>query len=146
MKAARELPTLATAMTPFPQQIPHDASLLEAHKCMSRENIRHLVVTRDGDIYSILSERDLGNAAAHYGKDAMAELCVDDICAPHVFMADLHDPIETILDVMWEKRLGATVVLREGELAGIFTASDACHHFAELLRKLRGEDLPPEAA
>jgi acetoin utilization protein AcuB len=44
------------------------------------------------------------------------------------------DPLDRVLDAMTEKRLGSVLVLKEGELAGVFTASDACQLLAELLR------------
>jgi hypothetical protein len=37
---------------------------------------------------------------------------------------------------MAERRLGSVVVLRKGELAGIFTTVDACHYFAHFLQKV----------
>jgi hypothetical protein len=36
---------------------------------------------------------------------------------------------------MAEHQLGSAIVTRRGKLAGIFTVTDACHHFAEYLRE-----------
>jgi hypothetical protein len=35
---------------------------------------------------------------------------------------------------MAEHHIGSAVVTRHGKLAGVFTSSDACIHFAEFLR------------
>ena len=139
------LPVIATVMTPFPEIIEGDCNLSEAQALMERHGIRHLVVTRNHDVCGVISERDIESAMAHYGKGTERELVVDDICPLHPFIADIHDPLENILDVMGKKRLGTTIILKNGELAGILTTSDVCAHFARLLHKLK-EDPPPTVA
>lgn len=139
------LPTIASVMTPFPETIEGGCSLHEAHALMNEREIRHLVVTRNHDVSGVISERDIESAMAHYGKGTDRELLVDDICPLHTFVADIHDPLEEILEVMASKRLGTSVILKNGELAGILTASDACTHFSKLLRKLK-TDPPPVVA
>ena len=141
----QHLPTIATVMTPFPETIEGDRSLQDAHDLMTSRQIRHLVVTRQHDVSGVISERDIEAAQAHFGKGSDRELLVDDICPVHTFTADIHDPLEEILEVMASKRLGTAVILKNGELAGILTASDACKHFAKLLRELKS-DPPPVVA
>jgi CBS domain-containing protein len=41
--------------------------------------------------------------------------------------------LHIVLDAMAEKRLGSVLVLKEGELAGLFTAVDACRLLAQNL-------------
>lgn len=140
------LPTITSVMTPFPETIDGNSTLNEAQALMDKHQIRHLVVTRDQDVSSVISERDIESALAHYGRNTDRELLVDDVCPLHTFVADIHDPLEEILDVMASKRIGAAIILKNGDLAGIVTASDACAHFAQLLRKLKSGGPPPIVA
>jgi acetoin utilization protein AcuB len=42
--------------------------------------------------------------------------------------------LDEVLAHMAEHQLGSAIVTRHGKLAGIFTVTDACRHFAEYLR------------
>ena len=133
-------------MTAFPHQLEGTETVHKAKEVMTDNDIRHLVVTRGGDINSIISDRDIDSALAAVGRHNDEALIIDDICPLHTFMADISDPLEEILEAMADKKLGAVIVLKDGDLAGIFTANDACKFYAELIREVQGPDLPPEAA
>lgn len=140
----KTMPTLLQSMTPFPHTVEASASLAEAQALMRQHGIRHLAVTVDGVLESVISERDL-HGAAHFGHHDDRELCVGDACPPRAYMADIHDPLDRILDAMTQAHIGAVLVTRDGDLVGIFTAQDACRLLAERLR----EDFPatpPDAA
>lgn len=129
-------PTIKTLMSPFPYHIHPQASLTEAQKLMQEKNIHHLVVILDNSAYGLLSERDLQHHQALYGNTTRnGELMVGDICAEQAVCADINDPLERVLEAMAERHLGSVVILREGELAGIFTTTDACKAFARHLRE-----------
>lgn len=130
----KHMPPMVAVMRPFPYHIDIRATLLEAAALMHEHGIRHLAVM-DGDVLeSIVSERDIERThmPGHLHDDA--NLLVGDICPTRAFVADISDPLDKILDVMADKRLGAVLVTKDGELAGIFTAADAYHCYAELLR------------
>ena len=44
---------------------------------------------------------------------------------------------------LWERRIGAALVLEAGKLVGILTTADACRLFADHLRRAAKE--PPDA-
>jgi CBS domain-containing protein len=50
---------IAKLMSPSPVQLEEEAPLVEAAVAMARRGIRHVVVTRDGRLSGVLSERDL---------------------------------------------------------------------------------------
>jgi acetoin utilization protein AcuB len=136
------MPTLASVLTAFPYHIDAGASVQVARELMTEHRIRHLVVMAEGEISGLLSERELQHHAMLFGS-GRGELLVSDICADNIVVADLHDPLDKVLNSMVEQRWGSVVVLREGELAGIFTTTDACHHFARMLQDLYEQhDLP----
>ena len=57
-----------------------------------------------------------------------------DICPQRAHVPDANDQLERVLEAMAEQAINAVLVLREGELAGIFTTTDACQLLAERLR------------
>ena len=132
----KKMPQLVSVMTPFPHAININEPAYRAEEMMQQHGFRHLPVLDDGNIESIISERDIARASSfgHSLKDEKS-LLVSDICSPRVFIADVSDPLDKILDVMAEKHIGAVIVAKEGELAGIFTDSDACSLLSDLLRE-----------
>ena len=138
----KTIPALASVLTPFPYHIESSASITEAEELMKEHNIRHLIVMEDGDIYGVLSDREIQHHGALYGMDRNSDLTISDVCPNSFVAADIHDPLDKVLQVMAEKQLGSIVALREGELAGIFTTTDACQHFATFLQGSIDDEIP----
>jgi len=135
MTRRQHIPPMVAVMTPFPYHIDIRARLSDAAALMHEHGIRHLAVMDGDSLESIISERDIERThiPGHLNDDT--NLLVGDICPSRAFIADISDPLDRILDVMSEKRLGAVLVTKDGELAGIFTSSNACQRYAELLRE-----------
>lgn len=143
----KKCPTMAAVLTPFPYHIESCAALTEAAKLMKEHHLHHLVVMEKGDITGVLSERELQHHSAIYGIKPNDELLVGDLCSQTIIAADINDPLDKVLEAMVEKHLGSVVVLREGELAGIFTTTDACVHFSRLLKETyHPDDIPDISA
>ncbi len=139
----RHIPQMVAVMTPFPYHINADAALADAVAMMNEHNVRHLPVFDAGDIVGILSERDIERAKipGHSLRDE-TELRVGDLCTQRPYFVDVADPLDRVLDVLVEKRIGSALVLKEGELAGVFTAVDACALLAHMLRDQFGPHAP----
>ncbi len=142
----KHMPKLIAVMTPFPYQIDESASIAKGQTEMRKHNIRHLLVVRDQDVVGIVSDRDLDRAYIHGGSDTADQLQIGDVCPQRVYLADANDHLDVVLEAMVEKKLGSIVVTKEGEPMGIFTAVDACQHFAEYLREQFSEDKQPPSA
>ncbi len=127
------MPTLAHILTPFPHTIDGQSSVDKAADAMRNKAIRHLVVTSDGDFTGLVSERDLQQHEIFGSRSD--NLTVDDICSHNVVVADIHDPLDRVLDAMAEKHLGSVVVLKNGELSGILTTIDVCKYFSVFLKE-----------
>ncbi len=139
----RHLPQMVSVMTPFPYHIDATARLADAWQLMESHGIRHLPVLENGDIVGILSERDLERARiAGHPLSEETELMAGDLCTHRPYFVDVSDPLHAVLDVMAEKRLGSVLVLKEGELAGLFTAVDACRLLSKLLLENFGPPPP----
>ncbi|MEH6549519.1 MAG: CBS domain-containing protein [Pseudomonadales bacterium] len=137
----QHMPNMVAVMTPFPYSIKETATIADAEKMMEEHNIHHLPVMVDGNIDSIVSQRDLQRARlVGHRTQPEEELQVGDISPTRAFFADANDPLDKILDVMADKHLGAALILREGEMVGIFTTYDACRKFSAQLRST----FPPE--
>lgn len=132
---------IVSVMTPFPYSIDVSSTIAQANQLMAEHDIRHLPVYEDGDLTAIVSERDLERACSPgHRPDAETDLLVSDICTYNPYVADVADPLDKVLDAMVDHRLGAVLVMKEGEMAGIFTAHDACQLLAKTLRStLEGE-------
>jgi acetoin utilization protein AcuB len=132
----RHMPQMLVVMTPFPHHIDASASLAAALQMMEEHAIRHLPVFEDGDIIGIISERDLQRAhMPGHPLRAETELLVGDLCTNQPYFVDISDPLDRVLDAMADKRIGSALVLKEGDLVGVFTAVDAYRLLANTLRE-----------
>ncbi len=126
--------TLSDVMTPAPKTIDASARLTEARDMMEELSVNHLPVMDNSVVESILSDRDIKRFTLPAHKIADDEdLLVRDIATGRAFVADGNDSLKAVLPQMVRQRASAVVVLDQGELAGIFTETDACRVLAELL-------------
>ncbi len=132
----KRIPAIKTAMTPFPYSVEASAPVAQAQDFMREHRIRHLPVTENGRLSGIISDRDiklvLGPDFAYpNGK----ELRVGDVMVRDPYVVDLDTRLDDVLHHMAAHQLGSALVTREGKLAGVFTTTDACRHFADFLRE-----------
>jgi acetoin utilization protein AcuB len=103
---------------------------------MEEHAIRHLPVFERGDIIGIISARDLERARTPgHPLSAETELVVGDLCTNQPYFVDVSDPLDRVLDALADKRIGSALVLKEGDLVGVFTAVDAYRLLADKLRE-----------
>lgn len=131
----KRMPTIKSVMSPFPYSVDVSASVADAQEFMRQHRIRHLPVTQDGELVGSISDRDiklvLGPDFAY--PDAAATR-VADAMVRDAYIVDMDTRLDDVLAHMALHQLGSAIVTRRGKLAGIFTVTDACHHFAEYLR------------
>ena len=124
-------PSLITVMTPFPYSVHPEAPVVDAVDLMNEHDVHHLPVVSDNTVVGLLTTLDIALAQARGGPDA--DLCVGDCCEPDVYVVDLHEPLDNVLLTMADRRTDCAVVTRHGNLAGVFTAVDACTAFGKYL-------------
>lgn len=132
----KRLPTIKSAMTPFPYSVDIDAPISEAQRFMRAHNIRHLPVTEKQELVGVLSDRDIKlylGPELDYPK--AQETIVRDVFMDRPYIVDLNERLDNVLSTMAERHIGSVLVTRNGKLAGVFTVTDACRSFAEYLRE-----------
>lgn len=125
-------------MTPYPFSVEIGSQIATAKTMMDQLSIRHLPV-RDGErLVGVVSAQVLGQAEkCNLDVSVNSPLTVRDFCdrAVHIVMPE--EPLEKVLRTMAEKRTDVTLVATDQHLVGIFTVTDACRGFADLLTRQR---------
>lgn len=127
--------TIGDCMTANPVTIPAALSLADAAERMYEHGIRHLPVIDRGHVVGLVSERDLALVMGIPGVDK-ERVEVTEAMVPHPYIVSPETPLEEVVAVMHERKIGTAVVMKNGEMRGIFSVIDA---LAVLLFMLRGE-------
>ncbi len=94
----------------------------EAKTRMRNRKIRHLVVTRGGQLQGIVSERDLGGAKL---PKTLGKWTVADLMTSPVVTVTSRTPVRRAAAMMKGRSIGSLVVTSQnGNVAGIITVSD----------------------
>ena len=117
---------VGAVMTALPRAVEVDTPLRAARELMRRRGIRHLPVWKGDAVVGLLTDRDLKRALdPDLGLPPVEEL----------FVGDVEDtPLDQVVAEMADLHIGSVIVERDGDLVGIFTATDACRLLGEYLR------------
>lgn len=126
--------TIGSVMTPFARSVDIGDTVAAAEDLMFEHGIRHLAVTEAGELVGVVSDRDVAFAINSPDASLRARLRVREVCSLAVYSVPTNEPLERVLDEMADRRIGSVIVTEAGKLAGVFTATDACRHFAAFLR------------
>jgi acetoin utilization protein AcuB len=121
---------IKTVMTPFPYHVDADAPLAEARTLMRQHDIHHLAVKRGDAIAGVVALRDLPRP------DADGTRTVEEIATGDPYVVDINTRVDEVALAMATRHIDCALVTRDGHLAGLFTASDACRLLAERLRAI----------
>lgn len=120
--------------TPDPITANEDMTIDDLRNLMDKYGIRHLPVVRDDTVVGVISDRDvrivsgLPIAEKHQVRAA-------DIMAADPLTVVATTPLDEVAYAMSEKKIGSVIVNDEdGQLLGIFTASDALNALIEIVR------------
>lgn len=121
--------------TPDPITVTEDMSIDELNMLMSEHGIRHLPVVRDGMPVGVISDRDVrlftGLSVAE-----KFQVCAGDIMSPEPLTVNSTTPLDEVAFLMSENKVGSVIVLEDGQLLGIFTATDALNALIEVIRSM----------
>lgn len=132
----KRLPPIKALMTPFPYSVDIEATVDKAREFMREHHIHHLPVTQDGKLAGLVSDRDIKLVLGpDFAYPPERSVTVRDVMVRDAYIVDLDAHSDEVLHHMAKHQLGSAIVTREGKLAGVFTTTDACRHFAEYLRE-----------
>ncbi len=140
-----ETTLIRSVMTPFPHAVDANEPVSVARKMMLQHRIRHLPVKEGDTLMGLVTDRDIKLALGPYINTPSDDqrLLVRHVCVSHVHTVDMTTPLRIVVAEMARRRLGSTLITKDGRLAGIFTATDACRCLAELLGDASFSPPPP---
>ena len=104
-------------------RIDANASVLEAVRQMVEANIGSLLVTKDGEIAGIVTERDYLRRVALEGS-ADEEVTVETIMSSPLIVVTPETAIDECMALMTDRRIRHVPVVDEGEVVGIVSIGD----------------------
>ena len=106
------------------RQITTDASIHTAIRIMSEHKIGSLmVVSKKGDIFGIVTERDCLHAVAE-ASDSLKTTPVSEIASTDLVVAEPKDDLRYVMNVMREKNCRHVPVVENGKLCGMISIRD----------------------
>jgi CBS domain-containing protein len=121
-------------MTSMVLSVEIDEPVRAAEDIMIDHEIRHLPVTDSGLLVGVVSDRDIAFLSGSGEADLKQLLLVRDVCSLDVYAVERSEPLDRVLSEMSDRHIGSAMVTDGGKVIGVFTATDACRHFAEFLR------------
>jgi acetoin utilization protein AcuB len=142
-----EMPTVISAMTPFPYFVDVGDPALKIEELMDEHNIHHIPVQENGTIVGIVSERDLHRLVHR----ALPEVDKRRIRAKQIlveapYVVEVEMPLNAVVVEMASRRIGSAIVVKRGKLAGILSTTDVCRVLAEILASYFPNDKGGDAA
>lgn len=132
----KHVPQLKLLMTPFPHAIDLSADTDTAVALMQEHGVHHLPVTDNHRLVGVITDHDITLLrAGRQPGDAGYNPGVRDMVIHDAYVVDINEPLDNVLLHMAEQHIGSVLVTRKGNLAGVFTSTDACRGFGEYLRE-----------
>jgi CBS domain-containing protein len=136
--------SIEAVMTPYPYSIDADAHAGTAWSMLNQLRIHHLPVREGQQVFGVVTDRDLKRAQI-LGQDlsANSNVRVADVCSRDVYVVAPETSLIEVLEHMATHQHDVALVVRQGQLVGIFTYSDVCRRYAELLRSEAARPVRP---
>ncbi|MGB8329448.1 MAG: CBS domain-containing protein [Polyangiales bacterium] len=115
---------VAEYMTPVPHTVGSEQTITFAQKLMEKHGVRHLPVLHGGELYGIVSDRDLGMIAGLNEVDP-DRTTVEEAMTQEAYTVSKGTPLFTVLQEMLEHKYGSAIVVEGIKIIGIFTTHDA---------------------
>lgn len=129
----KTIPAIQRYMSTSPHTIGAEQTLQKAHEVMREHSIRHLPVMQGNQLVGIVSDRDVQLILGIEGTDA-TKVTVEDAMTQDVITVDPDAGLDTVSDLMAERKAGSVVVMQNHHVVGIFTTVDGMRALSELLQ------------
>lgn len=115
---------IADFMTPMPHTVGSEQTITFAQKLMGKHGIRHLPVLHGGELYGVVSDRDLGMIAGLNEVDP-DQTTVEEAMTQEAYTVSKGAALFDVLREMLEHKYGSAIVVEGTKIIGIFTTHDA---------------------
>ncbi|MHA6260377.1 acetoin utilization AcuB family protein [Sporosarcina sp. CAU 1771] len=114
-----------------------DNTVNDALRMMRVEKIRHLpIVTSDGEVVGIVTDRDLKEAVPSVFSDAkdhrVYEMLLGDIMTKNPILGHPMDFVEESAVIFYDNQIGCLPIVSNNKLVGIITETDLLYKYIEL--------------
>lgn len=116
--------SISDVMTPMPHTVGSEQTITFAQKLMEKHGIRHLPVLHGGELYGVVSDRDLGMIAGLNEVDP-DQTTVEEAMTQDAYTVPKDAPLLKVLEEMLEHKYGSAIVVEGTKIIGIFTTHDA---------------------
>ena len=128
-------------MTPDPQTLDVESTLLDAVLLIRRAELRHIPIMEDGRVVGILTDRDVGRVAPSVlgsGSPQEYNRFFEETRAGKVMTRNLvsiapEAPLAEAVNLLYKNKLGCLPVLDGDRLIGIITVSDMLRALYDLV-------------
>jgi CBS domain-containing protein len=115
--------SIRDVMTTDPVSLPATASLVEAAECMKQRNIGDVVVTDEGRVCGIVTDRDIVVRAVAENRPVDGTT-LGDICSKELVTVSPTDTTDDAVRLMREQALRRLVVIENGNAVGVVSIGD----------------------
>ncbi len=121
---------IADFMTPMPHTVGSEQTITFAQKLMEKHDIRHLPVLHGGELYGVVSDRDLGMIAG-LNEVNPDNTTVEEAMTQETYTVSPDTPLFTVLNEMLTHKYGSAIVVEGIKIIGILTTHDALELLVE---------------
>jgi CBS domain-containing protein len=115
--------TVREAMTPSPTSIPSDATIIDAARLLTSEDVGSLPVVEGDELVGMVTDRDLVLRVLAKDLDPH-KTSVADACTQDPEVATSAEPLDAALQRMAQKQVRRLPVVDDGRLVGILAQAD----------------------
>jgi len=121
---------VADFMTSVPLTVGSEQTITFAQKLMEKHGIRHLPVLHGGELYGIVSDRDLGMIAG-LNEVNPDKTTVEEAMTQEAYTVSKSTPLIAVLREMLDHKYGSVIIVEGVKIIGIFTMYDALQLLVE---------------
>ena len=110
-------------MTKDPVTLPDTATAIEGARLMRERNIGDVIVTCDGNVCGIITDRDIVVRGIAEGKNP-AQIKLGELCSHEMVTVSPMDSVDTAIQIMREKAVRRLPVIEGGRPVGIVSLGD----------------------
>jgi CBS domain-containing protein len=115
--------TIRDVMMPNPLTVNTQTSIEGAAQVMRANDIGDVLVTENGRLKGILTDRDIVVRAVAMGRHPAATFA-GDVCSPNIYTVSADDPVTSAVEIMRQQALRRLPVVDGDQLVGIVSIGD----------------------